>query len=309
MGFLRWLEGLRNPVLDAFFSAITYLGGEVLFIVIALTVFWCVSKKNGYYLLSVCFFGTLINQFLKNIFRIPRPWELDPAFHAVENAVPEATGYSFPSGHTQNVVGTAGSLIRTTSKRWLRVLLAAVAVLVAFSRMYLGVHTPLDVGVSMAVALLLVIAVKPVIDRSEKNPTYMYALLGALGLLSVGYLLFMEMYPFAVEGEAAAEKYADGLKNAYTFLGMIVGMSVSYPIERRYVRFDTAGAWYVQLIKIVLGLAVVMGVRTVLKTPLNVLFGGHPVAHAVRYMVMVLVAVLAYPLIFPLLRKLERRKA
>ena len=90
---------------------------------------------------------------------------------------------------------------------------------------------------------------------------------------------------------------------------MIVGMSVSYPIERRYVRFDTAGAWYVQLIKIVLGLAVVMGVRTVLKTPLNVLFGGHPVAHAVRYMVMVLVAVLAYPLIFPLLRKLERRKA
>ena len=306
MEFLRFLAGLRNPVCDFFFSAITYLGGEILFIVIALVMFWCVSKKNGYYLLTVCFFGTLINQFLKNWFRIPRPWKLDPTFKPIENAVGEATGYSFPSGHTQNAVGTAGAIAYAAKKTWVRILAVTLAALVAFSRMYLGVHTPLDVGVSILIAVVLVFTVKPVIDRSEKNPVYMYVLLAVLGLLSLGYLLFMELYTFPADVDA--ENYAHGLKNAYTFLGMIVGMSIAYPIERRYIRFETQAVWYVQIVKVVLGFALVMGVKELLKVPMNAIFDGHPVAHAIRYMAMVLVAVLAYPLLFPLLRKLERKK-
>ena len=65
MQFLYWLESLRNPALDAFFSLITHLGSETLFIAIAIVVFWCVGKKQGYYLMTVGFFGTVINQFLK----------------------------------------------------------------------------------------------------------------------------------------------------------------------------------------------------------------------------------------------------
>ena len=74
MQFLYWLEEIRNPVLDGFFSLITHLGSETLFIAIAIVVFWCVGKKQGYYLMTVGFFGTLVNQFLKLMFRIPRPW-------------------------------------------------------------------------------------------------------------------------------------------------------------------------------------------------------------------------------------------
>ena len=64
MAFLYWLESIRNPVLDSFFAGITHLGGETLFIVLALVVFWCMSKRSGYYLMTVGFFGTLFNQFL-----------------------------------------------------------------------------------------------------------------------------------------------------------------------------------------------------------------------------------------------------
>ena len=70
MEFLYFLEGLRNPVFDGFFSAITLLGEETAFMAVAIIVFWCFSKFQGYFLLITGFIGTVINQFLKMIFRI-----------------------------------------------------------------------------------------------------------------------------------------------------------------------------------------------------------------------------------------------
>ena len=150
MNFLRFLEGIRNPVFDFLLSLITHLGEETIFMAVAIAMFWCFSKKDGYYLLSVGFVGTVMNQFLKLIFRIPRPWVLDPDFSIVESARAEATGYSFPSGHTQSSVGTFGGLayiFKNKKAVWIPCLVACV--LVPFSRMYLGVHTPKDVLISV----------------------------------------------------------------------------------------------------------------------------------------------------------------
>jgi hypothetical protein len=120
MSVLYFLEGIRTPVLDRFFSLVTHLGSETLFIVIAIAVFWCVNKRTGYYLLTVGFFGTLLNQFLKLTCQIPRPWVRDPNFTIVEAARADATGYSFPSGHTQSITGSMGCLARSSKKGWVR---------------------------------------------------------------------------------------------------------------------------------------------------------------------------------------------
>ena len=92
MSFLYLLESIRNPVLDFFFSLITYCGDEIVFMAVGMIVFWCVSKKEGYYLLCVGFLGTVINQFLKMVCRIPRPWVKDPNFTIVESAREAASG-------------------------------------------------------------------------------------------------------------------------------------------------------------------------------------------------------------------------
>ena len=105
MRLLYWFEQIRNPVMDQFMLLITHLGEETAFLVIALILFWCVDKYIGYYTLSVGFVGTLANQFLKLWFRIPRPWVQDPNFTILEQAREAASGYSFPSGHTQSAVG------------------------------------------------------------------------------------------------------------------------------------------------------------------------------------------------------------
>ena len=91
MEFLRLLESARLPALDAFFSAVTYLGDELAFMALALLLFWCVDKRTGYYVFVVGLFGTLANQFLKILCRVPRPWVLDPGFTIVESARAAAT--------------------------------------------------------------------------------------------------------------------------------------------------------------------------------------------------------------------------
>ena len=102
MGFLYALESIRCPLLDSFFSVITYLGSEWLFIAAAVIVFWCYNKRDGYYLLAAGLIGTVVNQFLKIVCQVPRPWMRDPKFTIVESARADAGGYSFPSGHSQN---------------------------------------------------------------------------------------------------------------------------------------------------------------------------------------------------------------
>ena len=157
MEFLRLLEKIRNPVFDFIFSLLTKLGEETVFMAVAIIIFWCFSKKDGYYILSVGFIGTILNQLLKLCFRIPRPWVKDPNFTIVESARAEATGYSFPSGHTQSSVGTFGSLAYLFKQKWLRITCIVFAVLVPFSRMYLGVHTLKDVGVAIILTCVILI--------------------------------------------------------------------------------------------------------------------------------------------------------
>ena len=97
MELLYWFETIRTPALDAAMSLVTRPGEETFFMVAALFVFWCVDKRRGYYLLAVGFTGTLINQWLKIVCRVPRPWVRDPHFTIVESARDGAAGYSFPT--------------------------------------------------------------------------------------------------------------------------------------------------------------------------------------------------------------------
>ena len=155
MKFLYFLESIRNPVLDFIFSTVTHIGEETVFLAVAILFFWCVNKREGYYILVTGLIGTVVNQWLKLLVRIPRPWVKHPGFTVVESAVEEATGYSFPSGHTQNVAGTFGSIARFTRRNWLRIASLVIIVLVSLSRMYLGVHYPTDVLTSLCVGRCL----------------------------------------------------------------------------------------------------------------------------------------------------------
>ena len=300
MRFLYLLEKLRMPVLNELMLAVTTLGEETAFLVIALIVFWCVDKKKGYYVMAVGFMGTMINQMLKLACRVPRPWVLDPNFTVLEGAKDAATGYSFPSGHSQNAVGTFGAIASTTKTRWLKGICIAVAVLVPLSRMYIGVHTPQDVLVGSAMALVLVFGLRPVIlGKDGKNMPW---LIGAMVAMAVGYLLYVSFYPFPVDMDA--HNLQSGVKNAYTMLGSLTAVAVVYPLERKFVNFSTRAVWWVQLLKVGLGLSFVLLIKEGLRSPLDAVFAGHMVARAVWYFLTVTAAGLLWPMTFRWFSKL-----
>lgn len=305
MEFLYLLESIRNPVLDAFFSAVTYLGDETLFIAIAIAVFWCVNKRTGYYLLTVGFFGTILNQFLKLVCRVPRPWVRDPNFTIVESAREAASGYSFPSGHTQSITGSMGCLARASGKNRVRAVCIILIALTAFSRMYLGVHTPADVGVSLAIGTVLVFALYPVFRRCEDNPKLMYAIVGGLTLCALAYLLYVELWPW--DSGIDPHNLESGLKNAYTLFGCGLGMLVSCYVEENYIRFSEKATWQGQLVKLVVGFAIVLGIKAGLKPMLEAVLPVMP-ARAVRYFVLVVFAACIWPLSFQYLAKLGEKK-
>ena len=296
MQFLYWLESIRTPFLDSFFSAITHLGSETLFIVLAIVVFWCVNKRIGYYLMTVGFFGTLVNQFLKLACRIPRPWVKDPQFTIVEAARADATGYSFPSGHTQSVTAVLGCPARATRNLAVRIGCVTLIALTALSRMYLGVHTPADVGVSLLIGTLMIFAFYPLFEKGEEKPALMYGAMGALFLCSVAFVLYCEFKQWPADIDPYNLEH--GFDNSYLLMGCSAAMLLSYWLERRYIRFQTKAKPMAQVLKTVLGLVLVLAIKEGTKPVLNAIFNGHPIARAVRYFLMVMFAACVWPLTF-----------
>ena len=120
-------------------------------------IFWSVDRSLGYRIIANCLSGHLVNNFLKLTACVYRPWIREHKLIPAPQAVESATGYSFPSGHTQMAMSFYGSIaVHFRSGNPLVCVLCTVMILLTgFSRNYLGVHTPQDVFVSIMIGLIL----------------------------------------------------------------------------------------------------------------------------------------------------------
>ncbi|HEU4630492.1 MAG TPA: phosphatase PAP2 family protein [Gemmatimonadaceae bacterium] len=154
---LRALDRLHAPWLETVMLEITSLGNGSVVVAMALvagTFLWLTRHRYSAALLGAATVGaTLLSLLLKSIFHRPRPPEVTWGTHVVTS--------SFPSGHATSAIvvyATIAYLVaRLQRRRWARVAtlaLAAVAILlVAASRLFLGVHYPTDVAAGLAVGL------------------------------------------------------------------------------------------------------------------------------------------------------------
>ena len=304
MQLLYAIQQIRTPLLDAFFSVITRLGEETILLVIGMLIIWCLDKKWGFRFLFAGLAGTALNQLLKAIFLIPRPWVLDPEFEIVESAREAATGYSFPSGHTQSAGTVFGMIAMWLKRRKVTLACVVTILLVAFSRMYLGVHTPYDVGVSLLTSALTVFGMTALCERAKTGKQKTALILGM-----VGFALVLVLYVTFAPKRAAnvAEFDAHGVENAWKLLGSMAGLAVAWYMDERYTHFETKAPFAVQALKLVVGFVLVMLVKEAGKPVLRALLDGHALAEAIRYFLMVIVGVGLWPMTFGRLARLGKK--
>ena len=296
MELLRALAEIRTPFWDSVMGYVTYLGDETIFMAVGLIVIWCIDKKWGFRLFYMGLLGTALNQLLKAIFLLPRPWVRDPSFSIVEAARESATGYSFPSGHTQSAVMLFGGIAMWLKKRWVTVAVAAIILLTAFSRMYLGVHTPLDVGVSLLAGVLMLILMHFAFRYADSGRRAIHILGGAGMLLCVAVILYLLLAPATAAN--VAEFDAHGKESVWSLVGAMLGLLLIWWIDNKYLKFPVRAVWWAQIIKCLGGLGLLMLTRVVLKEPLLALLGGDAAADGLRYFLMTLIGGAVWPMTF-----------
>lgn len=301
MNFLRFLEGIRSPVLNNFFQFITYFGQELLIIAFICTLYWCVNKRFAYILGFTYFTAGLCVQTLKITFRIPRPWILDPNFSPVKSAVPAATGYSFPSGHTQGATSLFAPIALHTKKRIVSICCTCAFLLVGFSRMYLGVHTPKDVFVSMGISLFfawLTTHFSYFFLDKKKNQKYIFLCLTSIAILISIYALFLLKF------DKISYKYASDCLKA---CGAGIGFAFGWYIEQTYLTFNVKTKHiYTQFLKVIIGLSIALFIKLIL----TYFIGNNIFGKMTEYFILVLWILVIYPYCFNLIQKysLQKRK-
>jgi membrane-associated phospholipid phosphatase len=242
-----WLQQF-SPALDLPFKAFTFMGDQPFFMLLLPLVYWCVNRRIGARLTILFLFSAYLNTVAKVLAAQPRPYQYDPRVLPLH----KASGGGFPSGHTQNAVVVWGYLASHFRRRGPWTLAGCLMLLIPLSRLYLGVHFPIDLlgGYLLGAALLLLyLRLEPVVEAWLKKK-------GLAWQLGAGFLVPILMVLLVPNNG----KY--GVITGATLMGMGVG----FAFERRWVRFASGGMWWKRVLRFGVGVPVLfalwLGLRT-----------------------------------------------
>ena len=266
---LRHIQSIANPFFDFLFQLITICGEQIVLISIISIIYWALDKKFGEYIAYSVLTSVLLNNAIKDIFKMKRPIGEEGIRTLREQT---ATGYSFPSGHTQSASSFYGSMAIYLKNRVMYIIATVMIILIGFSRLYLGVHYPKDVIVGGILGVLTSLICYKLYNRVE-NKMLLYV---------VTFAIFIPALTFAHS--------ADFIKGMGTYLGFIIGIY----IEKRYVNFSTEGNTGNKIIRVLLGIVILL----VLQLGLKVILPSGTTFSFIRYALISLIGIGVYPMIF-----------
>ncbi len=261
INILLALQDFRNGAgafLASFLSKMTFLGELNTAMVIMAIIYWCVSKSFGSFLLMGWSGNRIVNGLLKVTFCVYRPWIRDARIVPYGDSMTTATGYSFPSGHSMNAASVyGGGAVRKELPRTLRIVLGTILALVAFSRIYLGVHTPQDILVGAGAGLMVMWLTAKLLQWIEAHPrkdvTVMCIGIAIAALVAV----FAAVKAYPADYDAAGKLLVDGKKMAndtYKGVGWCIGFLVGWVLERRWIGFSTDVSMVTRVTRLTTGL-------------------------------------------------------
>ena len=236
--FILWVRQFATPALTSFFAAVTSLGSLEFYMLAIPVIYWIVNKRFGFRFTIFFIFSAYINSGTKYIFATERPPR--------ELRLVTQEGYSFPSGHAQGSTVFWGFLALKFKERWAWWLSGIMIALISFSRIYLGVHWPIDIlgGLAIGFALLFLYS-RYAPENLEEIPMKKWC----LGALAISVILYL-IHPTG-----------DGPMS----VGFLLGALLGYRLELIYVDFPEKASPIQNVLKLILGLVVLFLLRIVLK--------------------------------------------
>lgn len=271
---LIFLESIRNDFLTTFFTAVTIMA-ENLFLVIFLAVlYWVVDKASSKKLAWLMLFNGVANGMMKDIVNMPRPFEKGVVKPL---RIDTATGSSFPSGHTQTATSFWMGIMLILKTKASIILGSIMIVLTALSRLYLGVHWPMDVLGAIGFGVIFTYFALQLIN--EQGQFNKWHVIGS----SVVFILMLCL-------NVAPDLY----KTAASLWGLCIG---AY-IEQSYIQFDTKGSVKRQVIKLVIGIAGL----TAIYIGMDKLLPANKVIEMIRYALVIIWIMAGAPYLFKKLK-------
>ena len=242
LAFQQFREG-AGAGFTSFFLKMSYIGEMTIVLAIIAEIYWCVNKEFGNYFLMGWSSNRIVNGLLKVTACIYRPWIRDVRIIPEAEAKATATGYSFPSGHSMNAASLyGGGAIRKDLPRALRIGLGLIAILIALSRNFLGVHTPQDVLVGLAAGVLVMWLTGRLMKWVDAHPEKDIAVMCIGIAIAVAVAVFAALKSYPEDRDAAGKLLVDGAKMAndtYKGVGWVIGYLAGWVLERRFVGFST----------------------------------------------------------------------
>ena len=273
LNIIRAIQSIANPFLDGLFQFITMFGEEAILIPLIAVIYWAFNKKMGEYIAYASLTSVLVNGAIKDIFKAKRPIG-EPGIRSLK--VETATGYSFPSGHTQGTASFWSAIAIYLKNNYMYGISALIIILVAISRLYLGVHYPKDVLFGAIFGILTSFITYKLFNKVNNK----------IALYFITFIIFIPALLYAHS--------ADFIKGMGTFLGFALGIYV----EKKYVNFSVEGKSINKILRVVIGLAILI----LLKVGLKAVFPNKLVFHFLRYFIIVFFGIGLYPAIFKKLK-------
>lgn len=257
---LLQIEQWRTPLVETVFKTITHLGDELFLIAFLPVLFWCVGRRAGIGTAYAYLVSTYLNGALKHYFDIPRPdsplleGELqDAGITARLSPVVEETSPSWPSNHSQGAIVSWGYLAYVLKSSGFWVVAVVLTLLIAFSRMVMGVHFPQDIIGGLALGGLYMVAWFPLEGQAARY------LAGAGTWTTIGLSIVIPVLAVLLAPSSTAAMS----------MGAITGISIGLVVDRIYLNYHPGGIWWKRVLRAPVGLAVVFG----LYLGLSALFG------------------------------------
>lgn len=274
------IQSTAGSVMDKLMLFFTFLGEETFAILLLIAVYWCWDKRLGEYLLFSLYTAMSVNGLMKDLICRPRPFLneefSDLRYVKVKSLLVDtehlSSSWSFPSGHSQTAGSIYGSLMNGR-RAWAKIAGMVVILLVMVSRVYLGVHYPTDTIVGAVLGLLCAWVCGLLYRRFYQHRIL---LMGAAVLLS-GVMLLVS-------------PSGDSIKTLAMGVGAVAGMW----LEDGLVEFRSANGILGRVLRLVIGFAVIMGIRIGLKALLPDMMW----CHALRYGLMGLFGTFVWPWVF-----------